>query len=85
MEWKPTIIAVTAKGAKMDRMWDGKREAKLCQELWIIRHKKTDETVFEYSTYQGNQKKAFFSSFKYAEAALNKYIKNPENYYILKV
>lgn len=69
----------------MDRMWDGKSEAKLCQESWIIRHKETDETVFEYRTYQGNRKKAFFNSFKYAEEALNKYIKNPENYYILRV
>ncbi len=66
-------------------IFDGKSEAKLCQELWIIRHKETDETVFEYRTYQGNKKKAFFNSFKYAEEALNKYIRNPENYYILRV
>ena len=62
-----------------------KFEAKLSQEMWIIKHKDTDEVVFEYWTYQGNRKKAFFNSFKYAEEALNKYIRNPENYYILKV
>lgn len=69
----------------MDRLWDGKSQAKMSQEVWLIRHKETDETVFEYTTYQGNKKKAFFNSFKYAEEALNKYIKNPEDYYILRV
>lgn len=71
--------------AESEWMWDGKTEAKMCDEVWLIRHKETDETVFEYKTYQGNKKKAFFNSFKYAEQALNKYIKNPENYYILRV
>jgi cytochrome c2 len=63
-------------------MFDGKSEAKLCKKMWIIVHKKTGEIVFEYCTYQGNRKKAFFNSLKYAEEALNKYIKNPENYTI---
>ena len=47
-------------------MWDGKSEAKLCNEIWFIRHKLTGEIVFEYKTYQGNKKKAFFNSFKHA-------------------
>ena len=64
---------------------DPKHKPSLSSEVWIIRHKYTDDTVFEYWTYQGNKKKAFFNSFKYAEAALKKYIKNPEDYYILKV
>lgn len=66
-------------------MFDGKSEAKLCKEVWVIRHKETDEVVFEYRTYQGNRKKAFFNSLRYAEEALKKYIKNPENYYVCAV
>jgi hypothetical protein len=64
-------------------MWDGKRGAKLSNTIWLIKHKITGEFVFEYSTYQGNKKKAFFNSFKYAEEALNKYIKNPDMYFIV--
>ena len=64
-------------------MWDGKREAKLSNAIWLIKHKITGEIVFEYGTYQGNKKKAFFNSFKYAEEALNKYIKNPDMYFIV--
>jgi hypothetical protein len=66
-------------------MWDGKREAKLCNEIWFIRHKLTGEIVFEYWTYQGNKKKGFFNSFRYAEEALEKYIKDPEMYFIMSV
>lgn len=66
-------------------MWDGKREAKLCKEIWFIRHKLTGEIVFEYRTYQGNQKKAFFNSFRYAREVLEKYIKDPEMYFIMSV
>ena len=66
-------------------MFDGKSEAKLCKEVWVLRHVKTDEVIFEYRTYQGNKKKALFNSFRYAEEALSKYIKNPENYYICAV
>lgn len=66
-------------------IFDPKHKPKLCEEIWLIRHKETDETVFEYWTYQGNAKKAFFNSYKYAEQALNKYIRNPKDYYILKV
>ena len=64
-------------------MWDGKREAKLSNTIWLIKHKITGEFVFEYRTYQGNKKKAFFNSFKYAEEALNKYIKHPDMYFIV--
>ncbi|MEE0968188.1 MAG: hypothetical protein U0M06_02290 [Clostridia bacterium] len=45
----------------------------------------TDEIIFEYRTYQGNKKKAFFKSFRYAEEALKKYIKNPDMYYIVSI
>lgn len=68
-----------------EMIFDGKHKPSLTNEVWIIRHKETDKTVFEYQTYQGNSKKAFFNSFRYAEMALNRYIKNPEDYYILKV
>lgn len=61
---------------------DGKHEAKLSKEVWLIKHKDTDETVFEYRTYQGNVKKALFNSFRYAKQTLDKFIRNPENYYI---
>ena len=64
-------------------MWDGKSEAKLSNTIWLIKHKITGEFVFEYRTYQGNKKKAFFNSFKYAEEALNKYIKNSDMYFIV--
>jgi hypothetical protein len=64
-------------------MWGGKSEAKLCNTIWLIKHKITGEFVFEYRTYQGNKKKAFFNSFKYAEEALNKYIENPDMYFIV--
>lgn len=66
-------------------MFDGKSEAKMSEFVWVIRHIATDEIVFEYRTYQGNKKKALFNSSDYAENALNKYIKNPENYYVCKV
>ena len=66
-------------------MSDGKSTAKLTKSAWVIRHHLTDEIVFEYKTYQGNRKKAFFNSDRYAEETLNKYIRNPENYYICKV
>lgn len=66
-------------------MIDGKSEAKLCKLAWVIRHIATDEIVFEYRTYQGNKKKALFNSSNYAEEALKKYIKNPENYYVCAV
>lgn len=54
----------------------------MCKAVWVIKHKETDEMVFEYQTYQGNKKKAFFNAPKYAEEVLKKYIRNPENYYI---
>lgn len=66
-------------------MWDGKSEAKLCNEIWFIRHKLTGEIVFEYKTYQGNKKKAFFNSFKHASEALDKYIKDPDMYFIMSM
>lgn len=66
-------------------MWDGRSEAILCPEIWIIKHKQTDETVFEYRTYQGNKKKAVFNSPRYAKEALDKYIKNPDDYYVVQV
>lgn len=54
-------------------------------DCWVIRNAETDEIVFEYFTYQGNRKKGVFNSYKYAEKALNKYIPNPQNYYICKI
>lgn len=63
---------------------DGKHDPKLCVDVWLIKHKQTDATVFEYRTYQGNAKKALFTQHRYAEEALKKYIRNPEDYYILK-
>ncbi len=66
-------------------MFDGKNEPNLCDEIWLIKHKVTGKFVFEYRTYQGNKKKAFFNSFKYAEEALKKYIKNPHKYYIVNM
>ena len=68
-----------------ERIFDGKSKPKLRGEIWLIKHKYTDDTVFEYRTYQGNAKKALFTSHAYAEQALKKYIRNPEDYYILKV
>lgn len=58
---------------------------KLFTELWAIQHKETGLFIFEYKTYQGNIKKALFNSVRYAEQALNKYIKNPEEYRIVRV
>lgn len=66
-------------------MWDGKSEAKRTCEIWLIEHMDTGEVVFEYRTYQGNKKKALFNSKKRAEEALQKYIKNPEHYYVFKL
>lgn len=66
-------------------MFDGKSEAKLCNEIWLIKHKLTGEIIFEYRTYQGNKKKAFFNAFRYAEEALEKYIRNPNMYYIVSI
>lgn len=66
-------------------MWDGKSEAVLCNEIWLIKHKLTGEFVFEYRTYQGNRKKAFFNSYKYARDVLEKYIKDNEMYFIVSV
>lgn len=66
-------------------MFDGKCEPKLSNKIWLIKHKMTGEIVFEYRTYQGNKKKAFFNSFKYAEDALRKYIRNPDMYYIVSI
>lgn len=66
-------------------MFDGRFDVKLSKEMWVIRQNETGDIVFEYRTYQGNQKKAFFNSYGYAEEALNKYIKNPEDYCICKV
>lgn len=66
-------------------MLDGKSEAKLSNEIWLIAQKDTGLIVFEYRTYQGNKKKALFNSFKYADEVLKKYIRYPELYYIFKV
>lgn len=65
-------------------MLDGKSEAKLSDGVWLIAHK-TGKTVFEYRTYQGNRKKAIFNYRECAEEALQKYIKNPEEYYVFQV
>ena len=66
-------------------MFDGKSKPKLCNEFWCLMHQETGEFVFEYQTYQGNKKKAFFNSYRYAEEALRKYIKNPEKYEIVSI
>lgn len=63
-------------------MFDGKWDAKEVPECWVIKNSKNGKTVVSYRTYQGNVKKALFTTAKYAEEALNKYIRNPENYYI---
>ena len=63
-------------------MFDVKWDAKEAPECWVIKNRKNGSVVFSYRTYQGNEKKALFSAAKYAEEALNKYIRNPENYYI---
>jgi hypothetical protein len=70
---------------EIETIFDGKSKPSLSSEIWIIRHKYTDDTVFEYRTYQGNKRKALFNLHKHAESVLNRYIKNPEDYYILRV
>lgn len=54
-------------------------------DCWVIRNTETDAIVFSYRTYQGNNKKGIFNSYKYAEEALKKYISNPQKYYICKI
>ena len=66
-------------------MLDGKSKPKEVAECWVIRSTINDDIVFTYQTYQGNVKKGLFNDYRYAEEALNKYISNPENYYICKV
>ena len=63
-------------------MFDGKWDAKEATECWVIKNRKNGNVVFSYRTHRGNEKKALFTAAKYAEEALNKYIRNPENYYI---
>lgn len=57
-------------------------DAREVPKCWVIRNSENGDIVFSYRTYQGNVKKALFTTAKYAEEALNKYIRNPENYYI---
>ena len=64
-------------------IFDGKSDAKLSKKIWLIKHKFTGEIVFEYRTFQGNKKKAFFNSFKHADEALKKYIRDPEMYFLV--
>ena len=63
-------------------MFDGKWDAKEATECWVIKNRKNGNVVFSYRTHRGNEKKALFTAAKYAEEALNKYIRNPEDYYI---
>ena len=63
-------------------MFDGKWDAKEATECWVIKNRKNGNVVFSYRTHRGNEKKALFTAAKYAEEALNNYIRNPENYYI---
>jgi hypothetical protein len=44
--------------------------------LFGIAQETTGKLLFEYKTYQGNRKKAIFTSEKYAQEAIDKYIKD---------
>ena len=63
-------------------MLEGKWDAKEAPDCWVKKKKKNGSVVFSYRKYQGDEKKALLSAAKYAEETLNKYIRNPENYYI---
>lgn len=60
-------------------------KTKETNDCWVIRNQETDAIVFNYRTHQGNYKKGLFNSYKYAEEALNKYVSEPQNYYICKI
>ena len=63
-------------------MFDGKWDAKEATECWVIKNRKNGNVVISNRTQRRTEKKALFTAAKYAEEALNKYIRNPEDYYI---
>lgn len=66
-------------------MFDGKSKPTEVSECWLIKNRENGDIVFTYRTFQGNVKKGLFNSMRFAEEALNKYIANPEQYYISTV